>query len=252
MTNGKRIGASDSDNTCNGSSVGMIYTSPNICHAQHSTACVAVLPHTSQHDDLGKCPRGCRLQSEFVGPSLSAYAQCRVFGNLGVWSSFASVLRNGNTLLVRLRVHTPRLASRSLAGAPVESNRNHPLDPILITLHVPTIRAQWQATTTLSVRSMATSPKRARLISEDDGVTAAHVCQLCNKGYERADHLQRHLDSRRSMQLSTRQSAHTKGFRSQRKDVSLFRLPSSFQSQRSPTSTSGYARKKCRKRPYWS
>ena len=230
----------------------MIYTSPNICHAQHSTACVAVLPHTSQHNDLGKCPRGSRLQSEFVGPSLSAYTQCRVFGNLGFGGSFASVLRNSNTLLVKLRVHTPRLASHSLAGAPVESNRNHPLDPILITLHVPTIRAQWQATTILPVGSMATSPKRARPISEDDGVRAAHVCQLCNKGYERADHLQRHLDSRRSMQLSSRQSAHTKGFRSQRKDIPLFKLPSSLQPQRSPTSTSGYACQKCRKRPCWA
>lgn len=180
----------------------MIYISPNLCHAKHSTACVAVLPHTSQPGGLGKCPRGSRLHSEFVGPGLFAYTQCRVSENLGLWGFSVSDLRNGNILLVRLRVHTPRLASHSLARAPVESNGSHPLDPILITLHVPTIRTQWQATTTLAVRSMATSPKRARLISEDDGVRAAHVCQLCNKFYERADHLQRHLDSRRSVQVS--------------------------------------------------
>lgn len=45
---------------------------------------------------------------------------------------------------------------------------------------------------------MASSPKRAR------AETASDVCQLCNRTYERADHLNRHLDSRESLRRSSR------------------------------------------------
>ncbi|KAF2215304.1 hypothetical protein CERZMDRAFT_90102 [Cercospora zeae-maydis SCOH1-5] len=56
--------------------------------------------------------------------------------------------------------------------------------------------------------AVATSPDRARQASVTTPTTTAtttatesskngpHVCQLCNKSYERADHLHRHLNSR--------------------------------------------------------
>jgi transposase-like protein len=38
------------------------------------------------------------------------------------------------------------------------------------------------------------SHKRQKL---SDGNESKFICQLCNKSYERADHLARHLDSRK-------------------------------------------------------
>ncbi|CZT18285.1 uncharacterized protein RCC_04129 [Ramularia collo-cygni] len=60
--------------------------------------------------------------------------------------------------------------------------------------------------------NMASSPKRAR------SNTASHICQLCHKAYERADHLNRHLDSHRN-ERSFKCSKCSRGFN--RRDLLL-------------------------------
>ena len=70
---------------------------------------------------------------------------------------------------------------------------------------------------------MAVETSQAQAAS---GVKATYACQVCHRAYERLDHLNRHLDSRKYM--NSKECKHVRlltGYRPEREVFQVLRMP---------------------------
>ena len=65
------------------------------------------------------------------------------------------------------------------------------------------------------------------------GVKATYACQVCHRAYERLDHLNRHLDSRKYITKNTRSFVCSvlMVYRPEREVIQMFRMPQSVQQE---------------------